>query len=255
MPVVFRLQCFHALRARQNGAPFKMIYIYIYYIFQLIFLYGIVLLFFFKFDFGAFLNFHTEIYCVILSSCTESGSNAVYRMTSLLGNVFPNAGPMCGPWVSVGSLHKGPVIQRYICPRLIHFALFFLLTSVKRQPLSNNIQTVIRFRVGYAHLSLILIKKTANATRKKRKTYLGMTMRSLGFQNFQQCCFRLPDWWYNSTHCMGRLFLANILMTHLNSFCLVIPLAGPSAKLGPQLFRLYIWACSSGTNYNNFQPK
>ena len=88
---------------------------------------------FFKFDFSAFLNFHTEIYCVILSSCTESGSNAVHRMTSLLINVFPNPGPISGPWVTVGFLHKGPVIQRYICPRVIHFALFFSLTSVKRQ--------------------------------------------------------------------------------------------------------------------------
>ena len=33
-------------------------------------------------------------------------------------------------------------------------------------------------------------------------------MRSIGFQNFQQCCFRLPDWWSNSTHWMGWLFLA-----------------------------------------------
>ena len=32
-------------------------------------------------------------------------------------------------------------------------------------------------------------------------------MRSMGFQNFQQCCFRLPDWWSNSMHWMGRLFL------------------------------------------------
>ena len=105
----------------------KREYIYIYTIdFPVSFI-------FFKFDFSAFLNFHTEIYCVILSSCTESGPNAVHRMTSLLINVFPNSGPMCGPWVTVGSLHKGPVIQRYICPRVIHFALFFLLTSVKKQ--------------------------------------------------------------------------------------------------------------------------
>ena len=32
-------------------------------------------------------------------------------------------------------------------------------------------------------------------------------MRSMGFQNFQQCCFRLPYWWSNSTHWMGWLFL------------------------------------------------
>ena len=127
MPVMFRLQYFEG---ETKWCPFQDdIYIYIY-VFQLIFLYHF---FFFKFDFSAFLNFHTEMYCVILSSCIENGSNAVHRMTSLLGNVFPNSGPMCGPWVTVGSLHKGPVIQRYICPRLIHFALFFLLTSVKRQ--------------------------------------------------------------------------------------------------------------------------
>ena len=35
-------------------------------------------------------------------------------------------------------------------------------------------------------------------------------MRSLGFQNFQQCCFRLPDWlWSNSTRWMGQLFSGN----------------------------------------------
>ena len=34
-------------------------------------------------------------------------------------------------------------------------------------------------------------------------------MRSIWFQNFQQCCFRLPDWWSNSTHWMGRLFSGN----------------------------------------------
>ena len=33
-------------------------------------------------------------------------------------------------------------------------------------------------------------------------------MRSIGFHNFQRCCFRLPDRWSNSTHWMGRLFLA-----------------------------------------------
>ena len=146
--------------------------------------------------------------------------------------------------------------------------------------------------------------------------YLGMTMRSIGFHNFQQCCFRLPDRWSNSTHWMGRLFLAfffitmtskwarwrlkspvsrlftqpfiqaqikeNIkaprhwplwgeftddrwippqrasdaenvsiwwrhhVMIHLDSLCLMIPLAGPSPKLCPQLLRK--WACSSGTN-------
>ena len=46
--------------------------------------------YFFKFDFNAFLNFQIEIYCIVLSSCTERGSNAVHRMTSLHGNVFPN---------------------------------------------------------------------------------------------------------------------------------------------------------------------
>ena len=39
-------------------------------------------------------------------------------------------------------------------------------------------------------------------------------MRSIGFQNFQQCCFRLPDWWSNSTHWMGRLFLAIFFWRH-----------------------------------------
>ena len=75
-------------------------YIYIIYI---IYIYSnkfSCIIYLFKFDFSAFLNFHTEIYCVILSSCTESGSNAVHRMTSLLINVFPNSGPMSGPWVT-----------------------------------------------------------------------------------------------------------------------------------------------------------
>ena len=36
--------------------------------------------FFFKFDLSAFLNFHTEIYCIILTSCSERGSNAVHRI-------------------------------------------------------------------------------------------------------------------------------------------------------------------------------
>ena len=127
---MFRLQYFEG---ETKWCPFQddSIYIYIYIYIPINFPVSFI---FFKFDFSAFLNFHTEIYCVILSSCTESGSNAVHRMTSLLINVFPNSGPMCGPWVTVGSLHKGPVIQRYICPRVIHFALFILLTSVKRQP-------------------------------------------------------------------------------------------------------------------------
>ena len=191
--------------------------------------------FFFIFNFSAFLNFHTEIYCIIVSSCTERGSNAVHRMTSLLGNVFPNAAPMCGPWVTVGCLHKGPVIQRCTCPRLIPFALFLLLTSVKRHPLSNNQLPVIKFRVGYVHLSLILILKNRKCHKEiaKKHALAWQCMRSLGFQNFQQCSFRLPDWWSNSTHWTGRLFLAIILMIHFDSFCLVIPLAGPSPKLGP----------------------
>ena len=126
------------LWGRDKMVPLSRWYIYIYmYIYIYSNQFSCMELFYylsiFKFDFSVFLNFHTEIYCVILSSCTESGSNAVHRMTSLLGNVFLNAGPMCGPWVTVGSLHKGPVIQRYICTRLIHFALFFLLISVKRR--------------------------------------------------------------------------------------------------------------------------
>ena len=38
-------------------------------------------------------------------------------------------------------------------------------------------------------------------------------MRSIGFHNFQQCCFRLPDRWSNSTHWMGRLFVAIFFIT------------------------------------------
>ena len=38
------------------------------------------IIFFFKFDLSAFLNFHTEIYCMILTSCSERGSNAVHRI-------------------------------------------------------------------------------------------------------------------------------------------------------------------------------
>ena len=68
--------CFscNALRARQNGAPFKMIYSNKFSCMELF------LLFFFKFILSAFLNFHTEIYCIILTSCSERGSNAVHRI-------------------------------------------------------------------------------------------------------------------------------------------------------------------------------
>ena len=38
------------------------------------------IIFFFKFDLSVFLNFHTEIYCIILTSCSERGSNAVHRI-------------------------------------------------------------------------------------------------------------------------------------------------------------------------------
>ena len=172
--------CFgcYVLRVRQNDAPFKMIYI-----FEINYpVWNWVIVFFFIFNFSVFLNFHTEIYCIIVSSCTERGSNAVHRMTSLLGNVFPNAAPVCGPWVTVG---------------LIPFALFLLLTSVKRHPLSNNQLPVIKFRVGYVHLSLILILKNRKCHKEIAKKHAlacpWQCMRSLGFQNFQQCCFRLPD--------------------------------------------------------------
>ena len=51
-----------------------------------------IIFFFFKFDLSAFLNFHTEIYCIILTSCSERGSNAVHRIwRHWNGNVFPNA--------------------------------------------------------------------------------------------------------------------------------------------------------------------
>ena len=146
MTVMFQLLCFEG---ETKWCPFQEINYPVWNWFIV----------FFIFNFSAFLNFHTQIYCIIVSSCTEKGSNAVHRMTSLLGNVFPNAAPMCGPWVTVGCLHKGPVIQRCTCPRLIPFALFLLLTSVKRHPLSNNKLPVIKFRVGYVHLSLILILK------------------------------------------------------------------------------------------------
>ena len=39
-----------------------------------------IIIFFFKFDLSAFLNFHIEIYCIILTSCTERGSNAMHRI-------------------------------------------------------------------------------------------------------------------------------------------------------------------------------
>ena len=76
MPVMFRLQYFEG---ETKWCPFQDdIYVYIYspINFPVSFIS-------FKFDFSAFLNFLTEIYCVILSSCTESGSNAVHSMTSL----------------------------------------------------------------------------------------------------------------------------------------------------------------------------
>ena len=68
--------CFgcNALRARQNGAPFKMIYSNNFSCMELLHY------FFFKFDLSVFLNFHTEIYCIILTSCSERGSNTVHRI-------------------------------------------------------------------------------------------------------------------------------------------------------------------------------
>ena len=39
-----------------------------------------IIFFFHKFDLSAFLNFHTEIYCIILTSCSERGSSAVHRI-------------------------------------------------------------------------------------------------------------------------------------------------------------------------------
>ena len=71
MAVMFRLQCF---AGETKWYPFQDD------IFKWIFLYGIVLLLFFKFDSSAFLDFHTEIYCIIFTSCSERGSNAVHRI-------------------------------------------------------------------------------------------------------------------------------------------------------------------------------
>ena len=70
-----------------------------------------------------------DILTVLLLSPTWQNFDKQRETSSLFGNVFPNAAPMCGPWVTVGCLHKGPVI-----PLLIPFALFLLLTSVKRHP-------------------------------------------------------------------------------------------------------------------------
>ena len=53
--------------------------------------------FFSKFTLNVFQNFQIQIYCIILSSCTEidcKGANAVHRMTSLYGNVFLDTLPM-----------------------------------------------------------------------------------------------------------------------------------------------------------------
>ena len=57
--------------------PFKMIYSNKFSCMELFHYY---FFFFFKFDLSAFLNFHTEIYCIILTSCSERGSNAVHRI-------------------------------------------------------------------------------------------------------------------------------------------------------------------------------
>ena len=88
----------------------------------------------------------------------------------------------------------------------------FYSHASKDKPKSNDMLTVIRFRVSYVHLSQILIFKKRKYHKKIEKKYLGMTMRSLGFQDFQQCCFRSPDWWSNATHWMGLFFLAIFLM-------------------------------------------
>ena len=60
-------------------------------------------------------------------------------------------------------------------------------------------------------------------------------MRSIGFQNFQQCCFRLPDWWSNSTHWMGRLFLAIFVIT-MTSWWARWLLKSPVSRLFTQPF-------------------
>ena len=99
MEVMFRLQCFEG---ETKWCPFQDD------IFKLIFLYGIVLLFFFKFDFSAFLNFHTEIYCIILSSCTVRGSN---RRRAQDDVITWKRFPLC--WSNVRAIgHRGFPVQR-----------------------------------------------------------------------------------------------------------------------------------------------
>ena len=65
-------------------------------------------------------------------------------------------------------------------------------------------------------------------------------MRSIGFQNFQQCCFRLPDWWSNSMHWMGRLFSGNFF--HYNDV-IMSPMASQITSLA-----IVYWTVYSGTD-------
>ena len=93
--------------------------------------------------------------------------------------------------------------------------------------------TVIRFRVGYVHLSLILILKSRKCHKEIAKTYLGLTMHALTrISEFPAMLFPTAGLMVQF-HALDEVtFSGNFLMIHLDSFCLVIALAGPSPKLG-----------------------
>ena len=95
-----------------------------------------------------------------------------------------------------------------------------------------------RHRAHYDITVMSLSIQNANIIRKCRKKYFGMTMYPFGLPTFQRCCFRLTEWWPNSTHWTWRLFLAR--------FCNYSPwLLLPPDSLCPHFpyiyYTFYLW--------------
>ena len=102
---------------------------------------------------------------IILTSCSERGTNAVHRIWRHYLETFSLLLAQCAD-------HRAPWFPEQ---RASDTEIYL--------PAFNPFRPVL-----FAHT--------------RQKTTIG----SIGFQNFQQCCFRLPDWWSNSTHWMGQLF-------------------------------------------------
>ena len=138
-------------RARRNDCPSQDDILKLIFLYMELFYYLLC-----KLDFNVFLNFQIQNYCIILSSCTEincRGANAVHRMTSLDGNVFPNTLPMWGEstghqWIlrTKGKWYKGVFVSVWFllpgsfCTREL---LVFLQHASKEYPLANDKLTVV----------------------------------------------------------------------------------------------------------------